>query len=406
VSMVPPSPVFLPGPSTRVIELGFLSLILSLLFARGTFHEALDILAVGIILKAIGAERPLNLPVSLRWALGLIAMFWSAGLLMNHGQFWQSGNPLLWMALVLIGSFQMPSRLFSRIAWRDLLFPLLALFVAANGVADLLYKGIIYIGKGRPGLFSNIHYLSEYVVLTAPALVLGVIKGKNGLRVVSLVALVGDLVLLVMSKSRPGFLAAVASAVILIPLVAPMARFWIITAMGLILGTLYVGDIGQFSERVDDLFLNLRADERAEIWMIVFEMFVTNTQMQWLFGHGLGQFLMDFHSLGVEQQFRLYLAPHNFLLEILYSHGLAGLLAFLAAILALYFFLIRAMRHGAEEGDRLEGYVLISTLTASLTHGVFTIPFFSRDFLLPFGVVVSLVLLYLERGQRASTSGH
>ena len=264
---------------------------------------------------------------------------------------------------------------------------------------------MIYIGRGRPGLFSNIHYLSEYVVLTAPALTLGVIRGRGWLRLLCLAALIGDLMLLVVSKSRPGFLAAVASAVILIPLVAPMARIWIISALGVILGTLYLGDIGQFSERVDDLFLNLREDERAEIWMIVFEMFVTNTQMQWLFGHGLGQFLMDFHSLGVEQQFRLYTAPHNFLLEILYSHGLLGLLAFSGAIVVLYFFLIRAMQLRTEGGTRLEGYVLVSSLTASLTHGVFTIPFFSRDFLLPFGVVVSLVLLYIERGRKASSSG-
>jgi len=405
VSGVQPSEARQPGPSTRIIELGVLSLLLSLLFARGTFREALALLTVGVVLKAIGAERPLNLPRSLRWALALLAWFWSMGLLVNHGQFWPSGNPLLWMALVLIAVFQIPPRLFSRIAWRDLLMPLLVLFVVANGIADYVYEGVIYIGRGRPGLFSNIHYLSEYVVLTAPALTLGVIRGRGWLRLLCLAALIGDLMLLVVSKSRPGFLAAVASAVILIPLVAPMARIWIISALGVILGTLYLGDIGQFSERVDDLFLNLREDERAEIWMIVFEMFVTNTQMQWLFGHGLGQFLMDFHSLGVEQQFRLYTAPHNFLLEILYSHGLLGLLAFSGAIVVLYFFLIRAMQPRMDGGTRLEGYVLVSSLTASLTHGVFTIPFFSRDFLLPFGVVVSLVLLYIERGRKASSSG-
>lgn len=400
-----PSEAPLPGPSTRIIELGVLSLFLSLLFARGTFREAIGLLTVGVVLKAIGAERPLHLPLSLRWTLGLLALFWSAGLLVNHGHFWESGHPLLWMGLILIGSFQMPARLFSRMAWRDLLLPLLVLFVVANGIADYFYKGTIYIGKGRPGLFSNIHYLSEYVALTAPALVLGVIRGRGWLRMLALGALLGDLILLVVSKSRPGFLAVVASAVILVPLVAPMARFWIISSMGLILGTLYFGDIGQFSERMDDLFLNLREDERAEIWMIVFEMFVTNTQAQWLFGHGLGQFLMDFHGLGVQQQFRLYVAPHNFLLEILYSHGLIGLLAFLGAVLALYFFLIRAMRPWTGGSARLEGYVLVSTLTASLAHGVFTIPFFSRDFLLPFGFVVSLVLLYVERGRKASSPG-
>ncbi|HAZ41704.1 MAG TPA: hypothetical protein DCY52_05470, partial [Methylococcaceae bacterium] len=67
--------------------------------------------------------------------------------------------------------------------------------------------------------------------------------------------------------------------------------------------------------------------------------------------------------------------------------------------------LIRAIGRSTDGGMRLEGYVLVSTLTASLTHGIFTIPFFSRDFLLPFGLVVSLILLYIERSRKAPSHG-
>jgi O-antigen ligase len=394
-----------PGPSTRIIELGVLSLVLSLLFARGTFHQALDILAIGVLLKGIGAERPLMMPPSARWALGAIALIWCWGVIPNQGQFWQTGNGLIWLGLVLVGVLQVPDRLFSKVAWRDLADPLLAAFVVFNGVADGLYQGPLFEGRGYPGLFSNIHYLSEYVVLTAPALMLAVLKNRGGLRYLYLAVLIGDLFLLLISKSRPGFLAAVASALVLIPLVAPVARLMIAGGMTLILGTLYFGDIGHFSERVDDLFINLRWDERAEIWLQVFDMLIGNSQMQWLFGHGLGQFLMDFHSRGVEQQFRVFLSPHNFVFEILYSHGILGLLLIMGAVLTLLGGLVRALGRGANAKVRLEGYVLVSMLTASLVHGVFTIPFFSRDFLLPFGIVVSLVLLYIERARKAPSLG-
>lgn len=397
--------VRVPGPSTRIIELGMLTLVLSLLFARGTFHQALDILALGVILKAIGAERPLTIPVSLRWTLVLIALIWTWGVLVNQGQFWQAGNALIWMGLLLIGALQIPPRLFSKVAWRALAGPLLVTFVVLNSVAEFFYPGSVFQGRGHPGLFSNIHYLSEYVVLTAPALVLGVLKGRGWARSLYLAALLGDLFLLLASKSRPGFLAAVASALVLIPLVAPAARLWIAGGMSLILGALYLGNVGHFSERVDDLFINLRWDERAEIWLQVFDMLIANTRTQWLMGHGLGQFLMDFHSRGIEQQFRVFLSPHNFLFEILYSHGLLGLLTIGVAVLTLLGSLVQAIGKTDAGSMRLEGYVLVSMLTASLTHGVFTIPFFSRDFLLPFGVVVSLVLLYIERSRKAPSLG-
>lgn len=397
------SPV--PGPSTRIIEFGVLSLLLSLLFARGTFHQALDVLAVGLFLKAIGAERPLAIPPSVRWVLGAIALIWIWGVLLNQGQFWQTGNGLLWLGLIVVGFFQLPSRLFSKVAWRDLRDPLLVAFVAINGVADYFYPGPLFVGRGYPGLFSNIHYLSEYVVLTAPALVLATLKGRGPRRYLYLAALVGDLILLLASKSRPGFLAAVASALVLIPLVAPAARVWITGGMSLILGTLYWGDVGHFAERVDDLFINLRWDERAEIWFQVLDMLIANTQAQWLWGHGLGQFLMDFHSRGVEQQFRVFLSPHNFLFEILYSHGVLGLLLILGAVLMLLGRLVQTLGQCQDARLRLEGYVLVSTFTASLVHGIFTIPFFSRDFLLPFGIVVSLVLLYIERGRKGPSLG-
>lgn len=405
--MSPPdsNAVRVPGSSTRLIEVSMLALVLSLLFARGTFHQALDLLAVGVILKAIGAERPLTMPVLLRWPLGLIALTWIWGVLLNQGQFWKTGNPLIWMALLLIGGFQIPSRLFSKVAWRSLAGPLCFAFVVLNLVADFFYTGPVLKGRGYPGLFSNIHYLSEYVVLTAPALVLGTMQGRGWVRLVFLAALLGDLLLLLASKSRPGFLAAVASALVLIPLVAPAARLWIVGGMSLILGTLYLGDIGHFSERVDDLFLNLRMDERAEIWFQVVDMLIRNTRAQWLMGHGLGQFWNDFYTRGIEQQFRVFLSPHNFLFEILYSHGVLGLLMIGGAVLMLLVGLIRAIGRSTDGGMRLEGYVLVSTLTASLTHGVFTIPFFSRDFLLPFGLVVSLILLYIERSRKAPSHG-
>ncbi|NBW87900.1 MAG: hypothetical protein EBR23_14005, partial [Planctomycetia bacterium] len=72
---------------------------------------------------------------------------------------WWSLRSLRYALLVfLVSMFCVGLCFLSLWAWGDrmnpvlIVMPLLVLFVVANGIADYVYEGIIYIGKGRPGL--------------------------------------------------------------------------------------------------------------------------------------------------------------------------------------------------------------------------------------------------------------
>jgi hypothetical protein len=88
-------------------------------------------------------------------------------------------------------------------------------------------------------------------------------------------------------------------------------------------------------------------------------------------------------------------------MEILYSHGVIGLIV---VTLAYGFFIYRLARITWFDNylpSRRIGLLLLSVAMAQWVHGFSTVPFFSRDYLLPLGFVLGAGFLYAEKSNRA-----
>jgi O-antigen ligase len=189
----------------------------------------------------------------------------------------------------------------------------------------------------------------------------------------------------------------VAATLVVIPFIASHLRWRILVIMAIVLGIIYYGNIANFSTRVEDLVANFSMDERWEIWLESIRLQQNSTGLQWLFGHGLGRFVYDYQVVSQLHGIKLYVGPHNFIMEILYSHGVLGLLV--VTLLLGWFFcrlVVVTWREGAGI-DKGLGMLLISVATAQFAHGFFTIPFFSRDYLLPFSFVLGAGFMYIDK---------
>jgi O-Antigen ligase len=389
--------------SARLMEAGTIWLVVSLLFARGTFREALYLIAIGFVLHMGCASTPLLRSDSLRWALRFLGVLWVWGLVVNAGSFWAFGNATLWAALMITVIDQLSPTFFNRWRWESLLGPLMVSFVGAHVIWNLWVRPVpSAINDVYPGIYSNIHHISEYVILIAPFLAFFFLTQQGWRKWMYALALVGELSLLVSANSRPGYLAMISSILVAVPLVSFTTRWRLISGMLLVVALLYFGDIGHFATRMNDLAAN--SDERMVIWKEWKNLFLDGDCMARWFGHGLGQFTQDFHEAAVRNGFPDFQSPHNVIFEILYSHGILGLLWVLTGLFFFAGALVLTLLKETHVTRRMEGLTLVSAMIGLAAHVYFTMPFFSRDFMLPFGLLSGLGLLYLGRKKTESPS--
>ncbi len=170
--------------------------------------------------------------------------------------------------------------------------------------------------------------------------------------------------------------------------------------MAMILGFLYLGNVANFSTRIDDFVAHFAQDERWEIWSEAIRLQERSTGLQWIFGHGIGAFFHDFQGVALSRGIKTYLSQHNFFMEILYSHGIFGLSLVSIAYGLFFYWLASLLRNDQSKVSRRTGILLMSLATAQLVHGFSTVPFFSRDYLLPLGFVLGAGFLYGEKSNR------
>ena len=168
-----------------------------------------------------------------------------------------------------------------------------------------------------------------------------------------------------------------------------------------ILTLLYLGNLANFSARIDDFVAHFGQDERWEIWIEAVRLQQGSSGLQWLFGHGIGAFFHDFREIALLRGIKTYLAPHNFFMEILYSHGILGLMLVTGAYGLFLYRLAISTSSNHSALSRQMGLMILSVATAQLIHGFSTVPFFSRDYLLPLGFVLGAGLLFGEKSRRA-----
>ena len=247
--------------------------------------------------------------------------------------------------------------------------------------------------EGKSGLFSGIHYLSQYTVMTLPIVLFLAWRGRPVMRLLMMLALAGDLWLLLESRSRPGYLAMLASACVIVPFAAPRDRwrFAVILLAGI--GMLYFGKVSDFAARLDDLALISSATNAGKSGGRPSN---SNSGVHGRSGSSAmaSANRLDYQATAAAHGIIFYLAPHNFVMEVLYSHGLVGL-GVIGVGYGGYLVHLARVTRGQPAGSRQRfGLMLLWMATAQLVHGFFTIPFFSRDYLIPLGLLLGVSFVY------------
>ncbi len=388
---------FLAG-SRSVTFAGVFSLMVFLLLGRGLYAVALGVISLGVAGQAV-AMRGLCLSGSLKVLLTTGMVLFVQGTLAASKAYGISPYPILWCLITVLGIWSLQQQVSGYSGYLQAISFVLVVFVFANLTYNLLWTH--WPRYGKFGLFSNIHYMSMYAVMTLPIMFYAISKSLSfRVRCVMALTLMGNVWLLLATRSRPGYLALLSSALVVIPFIAPHFRWRFLLLMAGILAFLYFGNVANFAARVDDFAANFSHDERWEIWAGTFHLQKKSTALQWLFGHGIGAFYQDFKEIAWSRGIKTYLSAHNFFMEILYSHGLSGLVLVTVAYGLFFYRLASAAWDDESIISRRTGMLLLAVATAQLVHGVSTVPFFSRDYLLPLGFVLGASFVYIERLKR------
>lgn len=251
-------------------------------------------------------------------------------------------------------------------------------------------QGVALVFFARPdGTTKNPHYLAQYCMLLLPVTAYLYHFGSTRLRVVTAVSALIMAALLLHTGSRPAWLALFCAALVF-AWFQRKTRAWTPLAIAAVVGLLYFSDLAGFARRVDDLIGKIESEERVVIWQEAWALQKQSTARGWLVGHGLDSFKRDFqaystyHRAGID-----FNAPHNYVLELLYTVGAGGLLA---ALSLLYAYGRRLLALSLSARYRPLAITMAVVLTAHLLFGSITIPFFTSYNILVLGLIGGMLL--------------
>lgn len=362
---------------------------------RGLYRQALYACAFAVLGLLATQRKPPRLEKPFLVLLALGAVLFAQGYILAGDSL--NGNfhsVLLWSLLLVFAITLLPTAIGNqRIDHRVICAALLLISIPIQIVAELL----INHKTGKAGLFSNIHMLALYSVLTLPILFYFALDTRKGLRWLFILALIGDFWLLLRTQSRPGFLALLAGSLAVAPILSPRRRLLAFGASLLVPVCLYSSGLLGFDDRIDELIRNFAKEERLAIWRETLLLQQTSAPLEWVFGHGFGQFYLDYQPYSsFHYKKEDYPSPHNFILELLYSHGAVGLILVSAAYIAIYRALLQALSNAQEPARKKLAVLFICIVTTHFVHTFLTLPIFSRPALYPFGLILGAIFRFLH----------
>ena len=373
-----------------------ISLALELGGYRSFLHASL-LLFAWMLLQGRGT-LPWSEP--LWWLLGLGGLFLLQGLAMAVGPIEGGHHEVLgWSLFAVILITLVPGRIGSRGDHRSLLALTTVVFVMAQ-VGAYFWRSNPYLDGRFLGVFSNPHYLALYALLALGFLVYLIDFYRGWLGWLLGAVLVVDVVLLILSRSLPAWLGLVAGILVLLPFFRRRMAAKILTLSLLLLVGVQLAGWVELSTGMKTAITYLANDERWVLWREFWILQNESTGWQWLLGHGFGQFLNDympvssFHAQRVEPYVD-FASPHNYFLELLYSHGFIGVLLLCLGYGLWLIGLTRGINVSRTVDHRRQGMLLLSLVTAQLVLGFFTMPFFARHNLFPVSVLLGISLRYI-----------
>ncbi len=235
-------------------------------------------------------------------------------------------------------------------------------------------------------------YLAIYASF---ALIIAAYLFCNASKLLKLAFIIMSLVLLqfiLFSSWRPLWLGLMMGSLFILLLVKKRMRFKLILGMVLLQCVLFGSNVGNYADRLIELAQKIRTEERTVIWHDAWQMQSSSTSQQWLYGHGLNSFVVDFKEFSRFHREKNinYRSPHNIFLDVLYASGILGLLLAALVIYHLYLNLIKITHNDRNNATLACAMLVMLTVTIianGLNHGFFTrISFYPLCFI--FGTLI------------------
>jgi hypothetical protein len=156
---------------------------------------------------------------------------------------------------------------------------------------------------------------------------------------------------------------------------------------------LLFSNVGHYGSRLVELIEKISTEERVTIWKDAFTMQATSSPTQWIYGHGLNSYLEDFQRYSTYHKQIEFRSPHNIVLDLLYTSGVAGL-----TIVAIYYYFLIAYFIKAtrlNNAYRLLACAVLVLLTVNLVVNGLNFPFFMRTNIYPLAYICG-ILFYLK----------
>lgn len=262
----------------------------------------------------------------------------------------------------------------------------LFLYVLAQIVAIWFLK--------RPfGTTSNPHFLAFYSASCLLFTVFAFFKIPSSRRWLLLIPFLFLAYFVLLSSSRPTWIGLIFSGFLVITFTNHEVKKHFVLLMILVLSVLFLTNVANFSGRFVELMMHINKEERTFIWQDAWRMQMDSSIVQWIFGHGLHEFVNEFkfysqyHIKGID-----FKTPHNFMLEVLYTSGVIGMTLAIALLCYIYKKILLMIKLSVDYKD--VALLLLALLTTNLIAVGITESFYS-GFNLTMIAIVSGVIFFI-----------
>ena len=249
---------------------------------------------------------------------------------------------------------------------------------------------------GRPyGTTKNPHYLAFYSTLGLMLATYLFCRTHAWWRAVLLIMSPVFGYLILMSSSRPAWIALVLAILMFLLMVNVRSKRWMLVMLVLVPSLLFVANVGDFGSRLTELVQDIDHEERVVIWQNAWQMQQASHPGQWVWGHGLDSFREAFEQYSQYHGIVDFNSPHNSVFELLYLSGIVGLAGFILFYLLVYYQLWKLARRSPQPAA---AGLMIAALTFNVLFISITIPVFTSYNLYVIGMVVGGIFWLRARG--------
>ena len=247
----------------------------------------------------------------------------------------------------------------------------------------------------RPqGTFTNIHQLASLCILAIPMLLylFGATQSWYRYLFIGIAIMAFDLVLL--TSSRPAFLAIISSALFAALFLVKGRHKWIGAAsIILAVAIVYVTNYAAMADRLKWLIASLPEEERFYMWSKAWEKIVETDLLHWIFGNGIGYFSVPLpqHVVGLKA-----VSPHNFFFDLLYLNGVIGFILVIAGLSLLLALVIGVAGKTQNKNRRTFAISLIANFVSWLILCGLNFPLYSKYSIFPLAFILGPMFVVIQ----------